>query len=190
MYTNSHGHWSRFGNPRIPRPMGSVILHNEELKQTVVADVKDFFTSAKWYREMGIPYRRGYLLYGYPGCGKSSFIFALAGELKMNICLLNLSDPNLTDDQLNSLLNSVPTRSLILLEDVDAAFVDRSSESSSSLTFSGLLNSLGNHSKLLLNSYRWCCCSRRPSFIYDHQQNGEIRLCSHQTRPSGYDDSF
>jgi ATP-dependent 26S proteasome regulatory subunit len=39
-----------------------------------VADVQDFTESTSWYRERGVPYRRGYLLYGPPGCGKTSFI--------------------------------------------------------------------------------------------------------------------
>ena len=44
-------------------------------------EIFSFFQNPTWYRERGIPYRRGYLLYGPPGCGKSSFISALAGEL-------------------------------------------------------------------------------------------------------------
>lgn len=49
----------------------------------------------------------GYLLYGPPGCGKSSYIMALAGELEYNICVLNLSERGLTDDRLNHLLRYV-----------------------------------------------------------------------------------
>ena len=66
-----------------------------------------------------------YLLYGPPGCGKSSFITALAGYLEYNICILNLSERGLADDRLNHLLNVAPQQSIILLEDVDAAFVSR-----------------------------------------------------------------
>lgn len=103
----------------------------------------------------GIPYRRGYLLYGPPGCGKSSFMWvyalfgfiflaaysscnltnacvtccffstALAGELGYSICLMSLSDRTLSDDRLNHLLSVAPQQSIILLEDVDAAFVSR-----------------------------------------------------------------
>lgn len=73
----------------------------------------------------GIPYRRGYLLHGPPGCGKSSFITALAGELEFGICVLNLSERGLTDDRLNHLLSVAAQQSIILLEDVDAAFVSR-----------------------------------------------------------------
>ena len=50
---------------------------------------------------------------------------ALAGKLKYSICVLNLSERGLSDDRLNHLLSVVPQQSLILLEDVDAAFVSR-----------------------------------------------------------------
>ena len=73
----------------------------------------------------GIPYRRGYLLYGPPGSGKSSFIQALAGSLGYDICLLNLSERGLADDKLFHLLSNAPERSIILMEDVDAAFNKR-----------------------------------------------------------------
>lgn len=69
------------------------------------------------------------------GTGKSSFIMALAGELGLNICIMNLNSKGLTDDSLNLLLNVAPQRSIILLEDIDAA-VNRE-HSVHSLTFSG-----------------------------------------------------
>ena len=73
----------------------------------------------------GIPYRRGYLLHGPPGSGKSSFIQALAGSLSYDICVLNLSERGLADDKLIHLLSNVPERSFVLIEDIDAAFNKR-----------------------------------------------------------------
>ncbi|CDM28435.1 hypothetical protein DTO013E5_1098 [Penicillium roqueforti] len=145
---NSWGtEWKPFGNPRRKRPLESVVLH-EGVKERIVADVEDFISSSSWYNDRGIPYRRGYLLYGPPGTGKSSFIQALAGELDYDIAILNLSERGLTDDRLNHLLTIVPNRTLVLLEDVDAAFSNRREQSDAdgyrgaNVTFSGLLNAL------------------------------------------------
>lgn len=119
----------------------------------------------------GIPYRRGYLLHGPPGCGKSSFIAALASHLNYSICALSMSERTMTDDRLDRLLNTAPMQvcaylcmfveccdlhlttrlqSIVLLEDIDAAFVTREDpahlkaayEGLSRVTFSGLLNAI------------------------------------------------
>lgn len=95
--------------------------------------------------DMGIPYRRGYLLFGPPGTGKTSFTLAIAGALKLNICYLNLSGDRLDDDGLNRALNQSPANSIILLEDIDAIFRKRESvekRRGRSVSFSGLLNAL------------------------------------------------
>ncbi|VDP00257.1 unnamed protein product [Soboliphyme baturini] len=120
--------WRQFGHPRRKRPLDSVIL-DRDVKERLVADVQEFIRSSRWYVDRGIPYRRGYLLYGPPGCGKSSFIMALASELEFSICMLSLSERTLTDDRLQYLLNIAPLQSIILLEDVDAAFIAREDQS-------------------------------------------------------------
>ena len=61
------------------------------------------------------------------GRGKTSFIKALAGHLKFDICVLNLAEADLTDLALAKKLSQVPDKSILLLEDVDAAFASRSS---------------------------------------------------------------
>lgn len=147
IYNSWGAEWRLFGQPRRKRPLNSVIL-DEGVKERIVDDVKDFLSSGRWYYDRGIPYRRGYLLHGPPGGGKSSFIQALAGELDYDIAILNLSERGLTDDRLNHLLTITPNRTLVLLEDVDAAFSNRRVQTEddgyrgANVTFSGLLNAL------------------------------------------------
>ncbi|KAF8228474.1 hypothetical protein L208DRAFT_1364961 [Tricholoma matsutake] len=137
--------WKPFGQPRQKRPLHSVVLQ-PGVCERVEHDIKSFLQRRKWYADRGIPYRRGYLLYGPPGSGKTSFIQALAGSLSYDICLLNLSERGLGDDKLTHLLSNAPERSFVLIEDVDAAFNKRAQTSEdgyqSSVTFSGFLNAL------------------------------------------------
>jgi chaperone BCS1 len=146
MYTAWGTEWRPFGDPKRKRPLDSVVLE-EGVKERIVEDIQGFLEARTWYLDRGIPYRRGYLLYGPPGTGKSSFIQALAGELDFNIAILNVSERGLTDDRLNHLLTKVPQRTIVLLEDADAAFmnrrqVDTEGYSGPTVTFSGLLNAM------------------------------------------------
>eukprot|EP00300_Choanocystis_sp_HF-7_P029380 c3616_g1_i1.p1 GENE.c3616_g1_i1~~c3616_g1_i1.p1 ORF type:complete len:367 (-),score=54.38 c3616_g1_i1:739-1839(-) len=145
IYTAWGAEWRPFGHPRRRRPLSSVVL-DAGLAERLTSDVKAFVASAQWYIDRGIPYRRGYLLHGPPGCGKSSFITALAGELGYGICILNLNDRGMTDDRLAHALSEVPQQCIVLLEDIDAAFPDplakRSMQTDNNVTFSGLLNTL------------------------------------------------
>jgi len=138
--------WGLLGEPRKKRPLESVVL-DDGAGESIVRDVKDFLARQRWYVDRGIPYRRGYLLYGPPGSGKTSFIQALAGELDFSLAVVNLSEVGMTDDKLAMLLMRLPKRSILLLEDADAAFVNRRRRdadgySGATVTFSGLLNAL------------------------------------------------
>lgn len=90
MYTAIGSEWRQFGYPRKRRLLSSVVL-DRGITETIVDDVKDFINNPKWYMDRGIPYRRGYLLHGPPGCGKSSFITALAGTIYLVCSLIHIS---------------------------------------------------------------------------------------------------
>lgn len=58
-----------------------------------------------------------------PGSGKSSLIHALAGQLQLDIYVVSLSASWISDNTLTALMGRVPARCVLLLEDLDAAFV-------------------------------------------------------------------
>lgn len=144
-----YGHeWRPFGSPKRIRPFSSVVL-DEGVAEYILGDVRDFLSNNTWYLDRGIPYRRGYLLHGPPGCGKTSYVTALAGQLEYNICVLNLGDPGMTDDRLQHLLAVVPPRCLVLLEDIDFAVAQHAPPDPTGpyagvtrVSFSGMLNAL------------------------------------------------
>lgn len=146
IYKVSSFGWDKFGDPRRKRPLQSVIL-DKGIRERITGDVKEFLEKQQWYTDRGIPYRRGYLLYGPPGSGKTSFIQALAGELDFNIAIVNLAERGMTDDRLSLLITKLPAKTILLLEDADAAFNNRNQVnaegySGATVTFSGLLNAL------------------------------------------------
>lgn len=57
-------------------------------KESIVGSIQFFRDNKEWYFKKGVPYTQGYLLHGKPGCGKSSFICALAKELDYHILIV------------------------------------------------------------------------------------------------------
>lgn len=124
------------------RPLSSVVLKAGQA-EALLADLQRFYGARERYAELGIPWRRGYLLHGPPGTGKTSLVTALASELRLNVCTLSLASPVVTDEKIHTLLAGVPQRSLLLIEDVDAFFRQRDAvHAQVRLSFSGFLNAL------------------------------------------------
>jgi mitochondrial chaperone BCS1 len=99
-----------------PRLVESVVLKLGE-KDRLIRDIQKFRNSRQRYRQLGVPYHRGYLFYGPPGTGKTSLVSAMAARFEMHIYAINLSIFN--DRTLTTAINDVPPNSLILFEDID-----------------------------------------------------------------------
>lgn len=105
---------------RPSRPLSTVII-DKGIKEELTADIKQFLNSEHWYVDKGIPYRRGILLYGPPGCGKTSLITALAGDLRLPIVFVQLNAENMDDQRIMEVLTEAPRDSIVLMEDIDCA---------------------------------------------------------------------
>ncbi|KAK4564289.1 hypothetical protein RGQ29_006383 [Quercus rubra] len=109
-------------------------------KEMLMDDLDRFLGRKDLYENVGKTWKRGYLLYGPLGTGKSSLIAAMANYLKFNIYDLNLSG-RYSDEDLRRILLSTTNRSILVIEDVDCgAELDDQRRAFDSFTLSGLLN--------------------------------------------------
>ncbi len=108
------------------------VTTNKTFKNTIVADdvKKDlyddihwFINSEKYFAEKGIPYKRGYILEGEYGTGKTSILKAISNEYKLNIFSVDLDNIE-TNAQLLKLITDINymirnQKYMLVFEDLD-----------------------------------------------------------------------
>jgi len=106
-----------------------------------VLEAKRWKQSEQWYKDHGLPWRRGWLLYGQTGTGKTALARAVAEGLDLPVYIYDLA--SLANDEFQSawkeMLSAVPC--IALIEDIDAVFEFRRALVGD-LTFDCLLNCL------------------------------------------------
>lgn len=90
------------------------------VKSPLLADLSAFADGKEFYHHTGRPWKRGYLLHGPPGTGKSSLIAAMANHLRYDVYDLELTRVASNSD-LRELLIQTTNRSLIVIEDIDCS---------------------------------------------------------------------
>ena len=93
--------------------------------QDILKDIQDFWDRRDKYREYNFVNKRGILMYGEPGCGKSGIIQLIAKQLiENNGIIINIKDQDDVDffiDFIATFRKIEPNRPLIvLLEDLDS----------------------------------------------------------------------
>lgn len=111
----------------------------------LIEEIKRWKESESWYKEKSIPWKRGWLLFGKTGTGKSSLTKAIGQYLDLPIHIFDISSMSNYDfhSKWSDMLRSTPCMALI--EDIDAVFngrenIKNSQTSSDLLTFDCLLN--------------------------------------------------
>ena len=108
--------------PMLARGMRTIVLPAaaEELRSAAQRFMSPSYKA--FCRSKGIAHRAGYALWGPPGCGKTSFVSALAAELGATLYLLYLDGQRMNNASVKKLLRSMTLgRCVLLIEDADAA---------------------------------------------------------------------
>jgi chaperone BCS1 len=112
---------------RPARPLETVHF-DDAAKKGLINDIRKYLDPAtkSFYLSRGIPYRRGYLLHGPPGTGKSSLSLSLASLCQLDLYLVHLPSLGYQGDRLLArLFHSLPARCIVLIEDIDAVGLRR-----------------------------------------------------------------
>jgi len=106
-------------------------------------DFESFWERESWFRERHLPFRRGYLLHGPPGNGKSTAVRAMMFSRGLSAFTMRLFEPQTSDIDLDNLFEAALAErpAMILFEDLDRAF-PRHGESRTQVSLQHMLNSL------------------------------------------------
>lgn len=122
------------------RPMDTIYI-DPIAKQKLMNDIQNFVNDEEEYIKFGIPYKRCYLFHGKAGSGKTSLILALASLLKRNISIFPFS-VGITDATFIAAISQLNNDRILVLEDLDALFINRNTHDTNTVSFSALLNVL------------------------------------------------
>jgi ATP-dependent 26S proteasome regulatory subunit len=135
-HSRSRGYWEK-SSKIIGQTLENIFLP-QEVKDTIVKHIDCFIANKERYLKFGRVYKQCFLLTGVPGAGKSSLIKAIAMKYNRPIYALTLTK-KLEDESLTELFSEVKENSIIVLEDIDAFFVDRQAQDIN-VSFSAILN--------------------------------------------------
>lgn len=121
------------------------LVLDSAITDLVKSDYESFFSREGWFRSLKLPFRRGYLLHGLPGNGKTSVIRAMLSRPGLCGFTLNFFSPKVDDEDLQAMFERAAENapSMVVMEDIDRAFPkNQASGAKSNVSLQQLLNCL------------------------------------------------
>ncbi len=105
----------------------------------ILTEIHNWKLSYAKCKERGLPWRRGWLLHGSPGNGKTQAVKLAAAVEKIGLACINL---NMSDAQLVAVFKELVTPCIVLIEDIDDIIRGRQNikDPTKGVSFSTLLN--------------------------------------------------
>lgn len=119
------------------------LVLDEAVTRLFQQDVRSFYQREDWFRRNRLPFHRGFLLWGIPGCGKTSAVRALLCAEKMDAYTLRWFDHSIDDSDLEQLFKRACSNkpSVVVMEDIDRLFPS-SGATACGISLQALLNCL------------------------------------------------
>lgn len=115
-----------------PLNFDDLIDFDDSIMGSILLEIDDFWDSEKVFKDYGFLHRRGYLLYGPPGSGKSCLVYMIINNIvkRGGIAIIANNHPEILTSCVQDLRRVEPNRNIVcVFEDIDAIISEYGEES-------------------------------------------------------------
>lgn len=116
-------------------------ISTDSIKDSIKGSIDFWYHNRAWFKQKKIPHKRGILIYGYPGNGKTFLSKIIISQYELRIYQFNFSNPRVDNNDLINAFEEATDNgpSLFLLEDIDRVF-ETNAEKQTNVTKDCILN--------------------------------------------------